>query len=263
MSVIHETAWVDPKAELADDVKIGPYCVVYEDVRIGSGTILHNNVTVFAGTSIGRNNQLFPGATLGGPPQDWKYAGGETKLTIGDDNMIREHVTMNKGTEHGGGVTRVGSRSMFMACSHVAHDCQVDDEVILGNNVLPAGHVHIGRKAILSGGCALHHFTTVGEYAFIGGLSRIVHDVPPFMIVEGNPSEVRSVNLVGLRRAEFTNALIEQLREAYRLIFRGGKIRRDALDEMDHRADLYEETRRLLEFLHAVDRGKHGRQRQP
>ncbi|MFW5798106.1 MAG: acyl-ACP--UDP-N-acetylglucosamine O-acyltransferase [Planctomycetota bacterium] len=265
MTVIHDTAWVSPQADVAPDVEIGPYCVIYENTVIGAGTVLHNNVTVFPRTAIGTRNRIFPGASLGGAPQDLKYKGGQTRLEVGDDNVIRECVTMNAGTEKGGGITRVGSRNLFMACSHVAHDCQFADDIIVGNNVLPAGHVTVGRKVVLSGGCAMHHFTTIGEFAFVGGLTRIVHDVPPYMITEGNPSKVRAVNVVGMQRGGFDETVVEQMREAYRLLFMTGKkfSRKQAVKKILDWPDPCKQVRYLVDFLQASEGGKHGRQHQP
>ncbi len=216
---IHPTAVVDPAAILGTGVRIGAYAVVEGPVELGDDTVLMAHACVLGHTRLGRGNVLFPGAILGAAPQDLKYAGEVTRLEVGDRNQFREHVTIHAGTAKGGGLTRVGSDGLYMAGSHVAHDAEVGDRVILANNVLLAGHVRVEDGAILNGAAACHHFTTIGRLAYVGGLSRITQDVPPFSIVEGHPARVRGCNVVGLRRAGVPEPDVLRVRNAIRSIF--------------------------------------------
>ncbi len=195
-------AAVDRKAQIADDVEIGPFCVVGPDVQLAAGCRLINSVSILGHTRLGRNNVVFPNAVIGAPPQDRKYNGGPTHLEIGENNVIREAATIHCGTEKGGGITRVGDNNLIMVNVHVGHDAQIGSHTTLSNNVMIAGHVIVGDHVTMAGAVGLHHFVTVGEYAFLAGASRIHFDVPPFMIVN-NVDEVRGVNLVGLKRAGF------------------------------------------------------------
>ena len=260
---ISPLAQIHAGAQIAEGVSIGPYAVIGPNVRIGSGTVVAHNATIIGHTSLGENNQVFPGALLGGPPQDLKYAGGKTHLEIGRGNIFRECVTINTGTEKGGGVTKVGNDNFFMACSHLAHDCVVEDGVIVANAVLFAGHIKVEKFAYISGGSAFHHFTTIGRLAFVGGLSRVTQDVPPFTIVEGNPAEVRGINVVGLRRRNMSEDATGALKKAFRLIYRSGLTRAEVLERLEaNPSSLTDEVKYLLEFLRKIDRGKHGRARE-
>ncbi len=228
MPEIHPTAVVEQGAELAEDVVVGPWCYVGEKVRIGRGTRLISHVTILNRTTVGEHNTVWPQCTLGGDPQDLKFHGEDAELVIGDHNDIREMVTMHIGTENGGNFTRVGSHNMIMVGVHVAHDCILENHIIIANQVQLAGHIHIGDGAVISGATAIHHFVSIGRGAFLGGMTRIVHDVPPFMKVEGNPSSVRGVNTIGLERRGFTPEQIDNLKGAYRILYRhrnenGGK----------------------------------------
>lgn len=217
--LVHPTAVVDAAAQVAPDVRIGPYAVVEGPVVLGAGTVLMAHSTVLGHTVLGEGNVVFPGAVLGAEPQDLKHRGEPTRLVIGDRNRFREHVTVHAGTVPGGGVTRVGSDCLFMAGAHVAHDCEVGQRVILANQVLLAGHVRIADGAILNGAAALHHFTSVGRLAYVGGLTRITQDVPPFCIVEGHPARIRGCNVVGLRRAGVAEDAVRRVQGALRSIF--------------------------------------------
>jgi len=256
---IHRTACVDPGAELGDGVSVGPYAVIEAGVLIGDGSTIANHATVCAGVTLGVENQVHPGAVIGGPPQDLKYEAEPTRLTIGDRNVLREAVTVNRGTAQGGGETVIGNDNFLMACCHVAHDCRLGDNVVMSNGVLLAGHVVVEDQAYLCGLAAAHQFTTIGRNAYVGGMTRIVHDVPPFMITEGNPQRVRGVNVVGLRRAGFDEEVIEALTRAYRAIWRVEEPYRQALTEMEQRTDNCAEVTRLLEFLRAMENGVKGR----
>jgi UDP-N-acetylglucosamine acyltransferase len=259
---ISKLAVVSPKAELADDVEVGPFCYVGPDVAIGAGTVLHPGATVVGHTRLGERNVLFPHVCIGTPPQDLMYHDEPTRVEIGDDNIFREFVTVHRGTTKDAGVTRIGSHCFLMACSHVAHDCQVEDHIIFGNNALVGGHVHVQSGVNMNGGAAVHPFTTIGRLAYVGGLSRIVQDVPPFMIVEGHPSRVRGINAVGMRRAGIPEEVAGAMGKAYRRIYRRGRPRGEVLDEMESEDGWPDEVRFLLTFLRNSAGGKHGRYRE-
>ncbi len=221
MAQIHPSSIIEAGADIADDVTVGPFCYIGANVRLGPGTRLISHVTILGPATLGRCNTVWPQAVLGGVPQDLKYHGEQSQLVIGDHNDIRENVTMHRGTEQGGSITRVGNENLIMAGAHVAHDCAIGDHVILSNNVQLAGHVKIENHANIAGLCGVQSYATIGQYAYVGGMSRIVHDVPPFMIVEGNPCRVRGVNVIGLKRHRFDEAAIERLKDAYHTLFRG------------------------------------------
>lgn len=223
MSHIHPTAIIDPKAQIADDAQIGPYCHIGPHVTLGPGTRLVGHVTILGHTTLGSHNTVWPFATLGGDPQDLKFRGEPSRLIVGDQNVIRESVTIHLGTENGGGVTTVGSDNLIMVGTHVAHDCIIGNHIVLANAVHLAGHIVIEDQVVVSGASGVHHYVTLGQYAFIGGMTRIVHDAPPFMIVEGNPSTVRGVNTIGLNRHQFPEATVDRLKDAYRRLFRRGQ----------------------------------------
>ncbi len=268
MSNIHSTAVVEPGAQIAPGVDIGPFCYVGPHVEIGPGTRLVSHVTILGRTTLGANNTVWPQATIGAQPQDLKYQGEDTCITIGDHNVIRESVTIHLGTENGGGVTRIGNDNLIMVGTHVAHDCLIGNHVILANSVHLAGHISIEDHVVISGACGVHHYVTLGQYAFIGGMTRIVHDAPPFMIVEGNPSTVRGVNTVGLKRHQFPDDSINRLKDAYRRLYRrtigpGGPISMSqSLGKLD---DLYPDDeciRLLIGFIQNSSIGLYGRFRE-
>jgi UDP-N-acetylglucosamine acyltransferase len=256
---IHAWASVDPAAVLADDAVVGPFCVVAGDVAIGPATVLTSHVTVMPGTALGRGNTVYPYAVLGGRPQVKGFDPGAGRLEVGDENVIREYVTMNVGVEQYGAVTRVGSRGLFMASCHVAHDCLIGDDVVIVNAVLLGGHITVGDGAYLCGGSAAHHFATIGRLAYLGGMSRVVHDLPPFMKAEGSPAKVRSLNDVGLRRHGFDESTIDALWKAYRLIWRSDFSRNHGLAALEAEASAVPEVRELVDFLRRAESGKHGR----
>ena len=258
---VEQTAAVDPRAELDDDVHIGPFCVVGPRVRIGRGTRLINSVTVMGRVTIGQDNRIFPGAVLGGDPQDISYRGSDTELVIGDDNVIREGVTINRGTEKEDGVTTLGSHSFIMAGCHIAHDCHVGSRVIMANATLLGGHVHVHDDATISGGVVVHHFSSIGSFSFTGGLTRVLADVPPYMLAEGNPSRPRCINIVALKRHDFSADTIRALAEAHRLIYRA-KVGLDHSRELLRANDqLVPEVIHLLGFLQHQHEGRNGRGR--
>lgn len=218
MTMIHPTA-ITGNAKLAANVSIGPYCVLGDDVEIGEGTKLVSHVSIGGRTKIGKNCQIFPFASLGYQPQDLKFKGEASSLVIGDNNVIREHVTMNPGTEGGGMLTQVGNNCLFMVGTHVAHDCKVGNHVILANNATLAGHVEVGDHAIIGGLAAAHQFVRIGAHAIIGGLSGVEHDVIPYGSVIGERANLAGLNLVGLKRRGFDRDAIHALRNVYKQLF--------------------------------------------
>jgi UDP-N-acetylglucosamine acyltransferase len=260
-TIIAHTAVVDPRSELDEDVRIGHHCVIGPHVRVGRGTKLENNVTLTGNTILGRENHLFPGVVIGAEPQDLSYQGSPTQVIIGDGNVFRESVTINRATEKEDGITSVGSNCYMMTCSHVAHDCKVGDRVIMANNVMLGGHVHVQHDATLSGGCAVHHFASIGCYSFVSGLSRVLHDVPPFMLVEGFPARPRTVNIVALKRKNFSAEAIKSLMEAYRLLYRSRVGMEHAREILSGGKPLTPELQTLFEFIQDSQGGRHGRGR--
>jgi UDP-N-acetylglucosamine acyltransferase len=217
---LHPTAVIDRTAELADDVEVGPYCIVGPKVRLGAGTVLHSHVVIAGRTTVGKANRIFPFCSIGGAPQDKKYAGEDTALEIGDGNTIRESCTISLGTVQGGGTTRIGDDNWIMAYAHIAHDCLVGDHTILANNATLAGHVTLGNWSILGGMSAVHQFCSVGDHAMAGGGSIVLRDVPPFVICSGNPAEPHGINTEGLKRRGFDAETINALRRAYKTLYR-------------------------------------------
>ncbi len=258
MPKISPLAVVDPQAELADDVEVGPFCVIGPNVVVGAGTRLHNHVTLTGHTTIGRGNEIHANAVLGGGPQDRKYRGEPTRLEVGDGNIIREAVTMHTGTVLGGGLTRIGSHGLFMVNVHLGHDVHVGDHVIMANNTMIAGHVLVGNYVNIMGAVGIHHFVTIGEVAFIAGMSRIHHDVPPFVKVDG-ADLVRGVNDVGLKRAGYTDDDVEALDDACRRLFFREKPMTRTMAEFNMQNGLNPQVRRMIEFLQQRDMGRHGR----
>ena len=258
---IHSTAVIAEGAELGQDVTIGPYSVIGPQVKIGDGSVIGPQVVIDGVTTIGRENRFLGQANVGGAPQDLSYEDEPTQLEIGDRNTIREFVTINRGTIKGGGVTRVGSGCLLMACSHVAHDCVIEDGVTLGNNVLLAGHVRVGQAAIINGAAAAHQFVTVGRNAYVGGLTRLVQDVPPFMVFEGHPARVRKVNVIGLERAGTEAQEIHELRLAFRRLYRNDDTRAHALGQLEQEAH-GALVRELVRSLRHTELGLKGRYRE-
>ena len=218
--MIHKTAIIDPKAKILKNVKIGAYSIIGPNVEIGENTEIQSQVSITGNTIIGKNNKIYPFASIGNDPQDLKFSGEQTKLEIGDNNKIREYVTINPGTKGGGGLTKIGSNCLFMVASHVAHDCFVGDNVILANNVPLGGHANIENDVIIGGNSAVQQFTRVGKSAMIGGMCGVVRDIIPYAMVHGNRSVLQGLNLIGLRRKNIPNKEILILTEAYKEIFK-------------------------------------------
>jgi UDP-N-acetylglucosamine acyltransferase len=259
---VHPSALVEQGARLADDVRIGPYCVISAGATIGRGTVLANHVTVDGIVSIGERNRIFPNCVIGGEPQDVSYRGTDTRVEIGDDNVIREGVTINRATEKEDGLTSIGSSNFLMAASHVAHDCRIGDHVIIANGTLLGGHVRVSSRASLSGVVAVHHWATIGGYSFVAGLSRVLHDVPPFMLCEGSPARPRCINVVALKRGGFSQPWIEAISEAYRLLYRAKVGVEQAREILRSQGMLPPPVLELLEFLDLQQQGRHGRARE-
>ena len=259
---IAENASVDPRAEIDSDVEIGPFSTIGPDVRIGSGTRLLNGVTVIGRVTIGRDNVIYPNVVIGGEPQDISYAGSDTQVIIGDGNTIREGVTINRGSEKEDGITRIGDKNFLMACCHVAHDCKLGSHIIMANGALLGGHVHVDDYASLSGAVAVHHYTTIGSYSFVGGLSRVLHDCPPFMLCEGSPARPRCINIVALKRHDFSAHVIDSLAEAHRLIYRGKVGVDPAREILRGNGQLLPQVNQLLAFIEGQQVGRHGRGRE-
>ena len=218
--MIHKTAIIDSKAKIASNVNIGAFSVIGPNVEIGENSIVQSHVSILGNTKIGKNNKIYPFASIGNDPQDLKFKGEQTDLQIGNNNKIREYVTINPGTKGGGGLTRVGNNCLFMVSSHIAHDCIVEDNVILANNVPLGGHAHIEENVIIGGNSAVQQFTRVGKLSMIGGMCGVVRDVIPYAKVHGNRSVLQGLNLICLRRKNISNKEILVLSDAYNEIFK-------------------------------------------
>jgi UDP-N-acetylglucosamine acyltransferase len=256
--VIHPTAIVDPKAEIASEVEIGAYSIIGPSVKIDSGTWIGPHVVIQGDTTIGKNNKIYQFASVGDAPQDKKYADEKTRLVIGDDNRIRESVTIHRGTIQDKGLTQIGSRNLFMAYSHVAHDCVLGNDIVCANTATLAGHVLVGDHVIISAFCALHQFVQVGAHAFISHGALITKDVPPYVMVVGNGGSNLSVcglNSEGLKRRGFTSNQIELLKKAYKIVYREGLRIVEAIEQLKllEQEDLV--VRDFREFLENSTRG--------
>ena len=258
---ISNLACVDPRAEIGDNVEIGPFCHVGPDVRIGDDSRLESNVVVKGRVIMGRNNHIHPGAVICGEPQDVSFSGSRTCVLIGDDNVIRECVTINRASEKEDHITKLGNNCFLMACVHIAHDCKVADNVIMANGSMLGGHVHVANSVTISGAVAVHHYTSIGSYSFIGGLSRVLHDVPPYMLVEGSPTRPRCVNVVALKRNNFPQESIRALSEAHRLLYRSRVGTENAIEILKSNGSMLPEVKHLLSFISNQMEGRHGRGR--
>ncbi len=251
MTDIHSTALIGDGAEIGKDVKIGPYCTIGSNVRLDDGVELVSHVVVDGITSVGANTKIFPFASIGTQPQDLKYGGESSRLEIGCNNVIREQVTMNPGTEQGGMLTSVGNNCLFMVGAHVAHDCQVADHVILVNNATLGGHVKIDEWAILGGLSAVHQFVRIGRHAMIGGMSGIESDVIPYGSVIGNRARLQGLNVVGLKRRNFDRETIHALRNSYRLLFAPEGTMAERLEDVAQMMKDIEPVMEIVDFIRA------------
>ncbi len=247
--MIDPHALVAPQAQLAADVSVGPFTIIGPDVEIGPGSIVGPHVVINGPTRIGAHNHFFQFASIGDAPQDKKYKGEPTRLEIGDRNVFRENCTVNRGTTHDKGVTRIGDDNLFMAYSHVAHDCVVGNNAVFANCAALGGHVEIGDWVTLGGLTAVHQFVKIGAYAFIGGGAIVTRDVPTYVMVAGNPAEPHAVNSVGLKRRGFTEEQIRNIRDAYRILYRSDLKLSDALEKLRGLGETQAEVRVFVDFI--------------
>jgi UDP-N-acetylglucosamine acyltransferase len=255
MGNIHSTAIVDPSAVIADDVTIGAYSVIGADVEIGANTWIGPHVVINGPTTIGCDNRIFQFASVGEMPQDLKYHGEATRLEIGDRNTIREFATIHRGTVDDNGITSVGNDNLLMAYIHIAHDCRIGNNVIMSNNASLAGHVHVGDFVILSGFTLVHQFCSIGEHAFTGMGSAVSKDVPPYLMVSGNPSAPHGLNKVGLKRRGFSDEQLRNLTKAYKALYREGLILEEAKKRINELAEKHDEVKCFAAFLANSQRG--------
>ncbi|MGB5256289.1 MAG: acyl-ACP--UDP-N-acetylglucosamine O-acyltransferase [Woeseiaceae bacterium] len=253
--MIHATAIISDKAQLASDVEVGPYVVIGDDVQIGSGSIIDSHVVINGPTTIGKDNHIYQFASIGDDPQDKKYANEPTRLVIGERNTIREFCTISRGTVQDRGETTIGDDNWIMAYVHIAHDCVVGDKTIMANNTTLAGHVHVGDWVICGGFSGIHQFCRVGAHAFLGMYSAVNRDIPAYTLVSGSPAAPRGINSEGLKRRDFSAQQIRNIKNAYRLTFRKGKKLSDAIDEI---AGLSEHQPELLVFLESLRSSERG-----
>ncbi len=251
MSNIHSSSIVDPNAKLGSGVEIGPFCVVGPHVELGDGCKLHSHVVIEGHTKLGANCEFFPFASIGHIPQDMKYMGEESRLEIGSNNIIREYVTMNPGTEGGGLVTRVGSHCLFMADAHIAHDCQVGDHVIFAKGAGLAGHCVLGDYVIVGGHSAIHQYVRIGEHAFIGGMSGVENDVIPFGMVLGPRASLKGLNVIGIKRRGLNRTQLKHLREAYDLLFASEGTLEERIEKTEKAFANDESVSKIIEFIRA------------
>jgi len=252
--VIDARAIVSPQAQLAPDVTVGPFSIIGPQVQVGARSVIGPHVVVNGPTTIGEQNHIFQFASIGDAPQDKKYRGEPTRLVIGDRNVFRESCTINRGTTHDKGVTTIGSDNLFMAFSHVAHDCVIGNNTVFANSVAMGGHVEVGDWVILGGLTAIHQFIKIGAHAFLGGGAILSRDVPPYVMVAGNPAVPHGVNAEGLKRRGFSEEQIRHIREAYRVIYRSDLKLSDALERLTALAVEQPEIQALVDFIHASTR---------
>ena len=254
MERIHETALIDPAAELADDVEVGAFSIIGPQVTIGPGSRIGPHVVITGRTTIGRNNRIFQFASIGEEPQDKKYAGEDTELIIGDDNVIRELCTFSRGTIQGGGKTIIGNNNWIMAAVHIAHDCILGDNIIMANNASLAGHVTVGDWAILSGYSLIHQFCNVGEHSFTSFASHVNQSVPPYVTVAGEKASAKGINTEGLKRRGYTPEQIRNVRRAYKVLYRSGLRLEEAREQLDKMAAEHDEIKPWIEFLDSTEK---------
>jgi UDP-N-acetylglucosamine acyltransferase len=247
--VIDPHALISPQAQLAADVTVGPFSIIGPGVEIGPGTVVGPHVVINGPTRIGADNRFYQFASIGEAPQDKKYKGEPTRLEIGDRNTFRESCTVNRGTAQGGGVTRIGNDNLFMAYSHVAHDCTIGNHIVFANCAALAGHVEIGDHVTLGGLTAVHQFVKIGAYAFLAGGAIVQRDVPPYVMVAGNPAEPHMVNALGLKRHGFTEEQVRNVRNAYRVLYRSDLKLADALEKLQPIAAAHSEIKAFVDFI--------------
>jgi UDP-N-acetylglucosamine acyltransferase len=254
MRSVHPTAVVHPNAQMGESCLVGPYCVVGEHVTLGEGCKLHSHVVIDGHTTLGARNEIFPFASLGLKTQDLKWTGGLTGVEIGDDNTFREYVTVNSATSDGG-VTRIGSHNHILAYAHVAHDCALGNHIVMSNAATLAGHILVEDHAVVGGLAAIHQFCRIGRMSIIGGCSKVVQDVPPFMLVDGNPAETRTINKIGLERNGMSEETQNALKHAYKILFRDGLTIPNALARIESELPASPELKHLVQFARSGERG--------
>jgi UDP-N-acetylglucosamine acyltransferase len=259
MPKISPHAVIDPSAEIAEDVEVGPFCVIGPKVKIETGCRLLNNVTILGRTTIGKDNVFFPNAVIGAAPQDKKFKGETTELVIGNSNVFREAASIHVGTENGGGITRIGDNGLYMVNAHIGHDAIIGNGVVIANNVMIAGHVNCENNVAIMGGVGVHHYCTLGENSYVGAYARIHHDVPPFCKVDG-ADQIRGLNKTGLRRAGgYSDDDLEVLEAAYRKLFGRKRPMAVAMAELEAQSDLSPHVKQMIDFLRRRSNSKHGR----
>jgi UDP-N-acetylglucosamine acyltransferase len=249
MSGVHDKALVDPAAKLADDVEVGAFSIIGPLVTIGPGSRIGSHAVVTGRTTIGKNTRIFQFTSIGEEPQDKKYGGEDTELIIGDNNTIRELCTFSRGTIQGGGKTVIGNNNWIMACVHIAHDCQLGDNIIMANNASLAGHVTVGDWAILSGYSLIHQYCNVGEHSFTSFASHVNQSIPPYVTVAGEKARAKGVNTEGLKRRGYTPEQVQQVRRAYKLLYRSGLPLEEAREQLNEMAEGHDEIKPWIEFL--------------
>jgi UDP-N-acetylglucosamine acyltransferase len=250
--MIHKTAIVDPKAKISANVNIGPYSIIGPNVEIGEHTVIKSHVSIAGHTKIGKKNKIYPFSSIGNNPQDLKYNGEKSYLEIGDSNTIREYVSINPGTDGGGGLTKIGNNCLFMVSSHVAHDCVIGDNVVAVNNVAIGGHVQIEDNAIIGGNSAIHQYIRIGKFAMIGGICAVIRDVIPYGLVHGNRSVLQGINLIGLRRKNIPNQEIALLSKAYKEIFKSENLS----ENLKNLSEEFKENDLVKEILKFIQKDK-------
>lgn len=252
---IHPTAIISPDAEIAEDTSIGPFCIIHDRVHIKKGTRLMSHVVIEGTTEIGENCTIYPFASIGLAPQDLKYRGEQTGVRIGNHNTIREYCTINRASVSGDGITSIGDHNFLMAYVHVAHDCKIGNSVIMANLATLAGHISIEDHAVIGGLVAIHQFTRVGAYAMVGGFSGVGQDIPPYMIASGARVKLFGLNTVGLKRHGFSDVTVNELKKAYKILFREKRTLKDAIKKIQEDLPYTDEIRRLIEFIQKNKRG--------
>ena len=250
--MIHKTAIVDPKAKISANVNIGPYSIIGPNVEIGEDTDIISHVSIAGHTKIGKKNKIYPFSSIGNNPQDLKYNGEKSYLEIGDSNTIREYVSINPGTDGGGGLTKIGNNCLFMVSSHVAHDCVIGDNVVAVNNVAIGGHVQIDDNAIIGGNSAIHQYIRIGKFAMIGGICAVIRDVIPYGLVHGNRSVLQGINLIGLRRNNISNQDISLLNNAYNEIFKSENLS----ENLKNLSEDFKKNDLVIEILKFIQKDK-------
>ena len=254
-SLIHPTAIIDPRAELGQEVSVGAYTVIEEDVFVDVGTQIGPHVYIDRHTRIGKNCRISPFASIGTPPQDKKFKGEKTEVVIGDDNVIREYVTINRGTPAGGGLTSLGDQNLLMAYVHVAHDCHLGKGIVMANVATLGGHVVLEDYSFIGGLSAVHQFVRVGAYAYIGGKTGIVQDIPPYVIASGERAKLFGLNIIGLTRHEFSNEVIMALKKTYQIVIRSHLTIQEAIIRVEKEIPPFPEVKRFIEFIRNSQRG--------